>query len=270
MDKFRGLNSITEEQKQLFNKIPSKRKKAGIKAHINVYKKIQSYSNFSHLVNFLNMPHPCPKGVNFKVFFEVTLGQRIADCVILATSGETKNCYIVELKTCMSNTTSMSSPVRQVQRLQGTAQLSDSIKYIGSNAPNGTREYSLIPLLLFKTQKTFKTIFSECPQFHINKIFTSDKKLITFLSQRQDVSVSTLLRSHPTQISKRRTCRKKAWSQSINTDGMGSEQTKLSPCKQTRRRRGPKTKHQTPGRINLFTRIAKQTQFIANGVRQFN
>lgn len=244
MDKFKGLNSITVEQRKLFEQIPNKRKRAGKRAHILFYRKLKSYNNFSYVAKFLNIEHPCPKGIQFKMFFEVSLGHRIADCIIVTLSGETINCYIIELKTCMSNSDTMTLPIRQIQRLQGTSQLSDSVKYLQTFSPNGTTECAIIPLLLFKTQKSLKTIFSEIISFSINRTYTSHKKLINFLSTRQDVSVSTLLNIHTTKLPSSGLHAKKYWT-GQGASNMGPKQKKFFACKQAFSRRCAKTGDKT-------------------------
>lgn len=260
MDKFKGLNAITANQKKIFNSIPNRRKKAGIKAHINVYKKIKAYSNFTHLSKFLGLPHPGPQNVEFKIFFEVSLGNRIADCVIVAMSGETRICYIVELKTCMSNTASFESPIRQVQRLQGLAQLTDTVNFLKNNSPSGSGKYSLIPVLVFKTQNTFKTVAHEVPTLKANIFFATDSKLISFLSQRQDVSISAILNTPASKRTPKRGRRKPAC--------LGPKQKKLSTVKQAGNRLHAKTKLKTPISNQVFKAISDKAKAFEDRTQQ--
>ncbi len=72
---------------------------------------------------------PGPTFTDFRLFFEVTLGRRIADCVVVALQPSPR-CYIVEFKTAMSNTANPQSVTRKAQRLEGTAQLCDCANFL--------------------------------------------------------------------------------------------------------------------------------------------
>ncbi|AIU39545.1 nuclear protein UL24 [Equid gammaherpesvirus 5] len=168
------------------SKLPPKRKIAGQKAHLEMYKKLSKYASVGSLLKFLAIDHPCPTRCDVKIFFEVCLGHRIADCVILLSCGETRMCYIIELKTCMSDSTSMFNETRLCQRSQGLCQLSDALKFISYNAPSGRQKWHLVPHLIFKTQRGLKTLYTETPQFTTNIIHSSTDKLASFFFARGD------------------------------------------------------------------------------------
>ncbi|AMA67378.1 nuclear protein UL24 family [Vespertilionid gammaherpesvirus 1] len=169
--------------------LPAKRKQAGHKAHLGVYKKMCKFSSVAYLLKFLSIGHPWPGKTKAKLFFEVSLGNRISDCVVLLTCGENRICYIIELKTCMSGNTNMFNEIRVCQRDQGLHQLSDAFKFICSNAPTGRQKWNLVPLLIFKSQGSLKTLYSETPYYTTNIIHTHFKKLSSFLYSRQDKKV---------------------------------------------------------------------------------
>lgn len=172
------------------SRLPPKRKLAGQKAHLEMYRKLAKYSSVGHLLKFLAIDHPCPTRCQLKIFFEVCLGNRIADCVILLSCGETRLCYIIELKTCMSDSPSMYNETRLCQRSQGLCQLSDALRFISFNAPAGRQKWHLVPHLIFKSQRGLKTIYTETPQFPTNIIHSSPDKLASFFFSRADREVS--------------------------------------------------------------------------------
>ncbi|AIB03175.1 ORF20 [Bovine gammaherpesvirus 6] len=175
--------------------LPIKRKVEGVKAHQKVYTKLLQFTTFTKLSKFLGIIHPCPCKVKFKLFFEVTLGNRIADCVVLAVQGENRVCYVVELKTCMNNTFALSA-VQSAQMLQGLAQLSDSTKYLFQNAPVDNQNWTIVAHLVFKSQSSLKTIHVEQPKLIFSSMLTRVDKLAAFLHTREDATFRQLLRSN--------------------------------------------------------------------------
>lgn len=155
-----------------------------------MYKKLTKYASSSSLLKFLDIKHPCPGKSSVKIFFEVSLGNRISDCVILLTCGENRMCYIVELKTCMYESKGMFNETRLCQRKQGLSQLSDAIRFVSHNAPSGRQKWLLIPYLIFKSQNGLKTIYNETPQLTNNLIHSHTEKLANFFFSREDKEVS--------------------------------------------------------------------------------
>nr|BEG23090.1 homolog of EHV2 ORF20 nuclear protein UL24 [Macronycteris gammaherpesvirus 1] len=183
------MTSIFKTNKDVLSKLPHKRKVAGQKAHLEMYKKLVKYSSLSSLLKFLAISHPCPGKSAIKLFFEVSLGNRISDCVVLLTCGENRMCYIVELKTCMSNLKGMFNETRQCQRNQGLSQLYDASRFVFYNAPSGRQKWLLISHLIFKSQCGLKTIYTETPQLTNNLIHSSLEKLTHFFSVRSDKKI---------------------------------------------------------------------------------
>ncbi|AAO12324.1 hypothetical protein KM546_gp17 [Porcine lymphotropic herpesvirus 3] len=170
------------------SELPDKRKRAGVLAHKRVYKKMLQYVTFTHLSNFLSIAHPCGKDVNFKIFFEVTLGSRIADCIVLAVSKQGRVCYVIELKTSLGSKFILND-VKAAQISQGLSQLLDSTTYLYNHAPKDTEAWTIVPHLLFKCQKTLQTIYSETPKLKKIHINTRGDKLSAFLYAREDAGL---------------------------------------------------------------------------------
>lgn len=164
---------------------------------MSIYKKMLKYTTQGALFKFLCLVEKFNPGTKTQLFFEVSLGNRIADSVLLASYGETKYCFILEFKTCNSKAPDMMTEVRRSQRLQGLQQLSDSVKYIQACAPPGPHPWQICPYLIFKSQKNLKTIHSEKLPIVTNVLHTNDDKLVSFLIYREDVKIKKRLSSLP-------------------------------------------------------------------------
>ncbi|ALE14731.1 ORF20 [Felid gammaherpesvirus 1] len=182
--------------KDILSVLPASRKAAGKKAHLKIYKKLLGYRNTNSLLKFLSITHPCPNKCTFKLFIEVSLGNRISDCVLLLTCGESRICYVIELKTCISKQTNMSRDIRQAQKSQGLHQLLDAVRFVQNSLPLGRQKWNLIPHLLFKCQNSLKTIYQESPAFMTNLAFSNHQKLSQFFTQREDLGLKKRLSSH--------------------------------------------------------------------------
>ncbi|ATA58249.1 UL24 [Eptesicus fuscus gammaherpesvirus] len=193
------LDRLLKKSRETLSKLPNTRKAAGNKAHLASYKKMCGYSRPASLLKFLGVSHPCPTRVTVNLFFEVTLGPRIADCVMLVASGETRACYVIEFKTCITQHADMRNEVRRSQRLQGLCQLADAVQYLSRAAPVSRQVVAVLPYLVFKCQKTLKTLHVETPAFAVNQIHTNWEKLHSFLFSRQDGAVRQLLRAPASQ-----------------------------------------------------------------------
>ncbi|AJG42946.1 hypothetical protein KM481_gp16 [Harp seal herpesvirus] len=179
--------------KEILSRLPAKRKNAGKKSHLKVYKKLLRFKNTHKLLKFLDINHPCPSKGSFKLFIEVALGNRISDCVLLLTWGENRICYIVELKTCMSHQVDMLQDIRRAQKSQGLYQLCDAVRFVQNSAPAGRQKWTIVPHLVFKTQDALKTIHSETPTFMTNLIHSCGHKLSQFLASREDFELKRRL-----------------------------------------------------------------------------
>lgn len=164
---------------------------------MSIYRKMLKYTTQGALFKFLSLVEKFNPGTNIQLFFEVSLGNRIADSVLLASYGETKYCFILEFKTCNSKTPDMLTDVRQSQRLQGLQQLSDSVKYIQTCAPPGPQAWQICPYLIFKSQKNLQTIHSEKLPTVTNILHSYYDKLASFLKYREDVKTKERLHSLP-------------------------------------------------------------------------
>nr|pir hypothetical protein EBXRF1 - saimiriine herpesvirus 1 (strain 11[Onc]) [Saimiriine alphaherpesvirus 1]BAA00431.1 unnamed protein product [Saimiriine gammaherpesvirus 2] len=183
------LSVIKQRDKEVLAHLPNKRKIAGNKAHLETYKKLAKYTVSASIFKFLSISHPCPLRAKTRLFFEVSLGNRIADCVMLTSCGETRICYVIELKTCMTSNLDLISDIRKSQRSQGLCQLADTVNFIHNYAPLGRQAWTVLPILIFKSQKTLKTLHIETPKFPVNLTHTSEEKLSCFLWSRADVEI---------------------------------------------------------------------------------
>ncbi|AAC95544.1 fusion protein [Ateline gammaherpesvirus 3] len=183
------LSVIQKTNKDALAQLPKTRKIAGNKAHIATYQKLIKYSAPTPLFKFLGISHPCAVQTKNQLFFEVRLGNRIADCIMLTSCGETRICYVIELKTCMTSSLDLSSDIRQTQRSQGLCQLADTVSFIQNYAPPGRQAWTVLPILIFKSQATLKTLHVEIPKFPANLTHTSEEKLSCFFFSRSDVEI---------------------------------------------------------------------------------
>ncbi|ACY00418.1 ORF20 [Human gammaherpesvirus 8] len=185
------------EVKKSLSRLPAARKRAGNRAHLATYRRLLKYSTLPDLWRFLSSRPQNPPLGHHRLFFEVTLGHRIADCVILVSGGHQPVCYVVELKTCLSHQLIPTNTVRTSQRAQGLCQLSDSIHYIAHSAPPGTEAWTITPLLIFKNQKTLKTVYSESPGAFPTPVHTTEGKLCAFLTARENADIRKVLSKVP-------------------------------------------------------------------------
>ncbi|AJE29661.1 ORF20 [macacine gammaherpesvirus 12] len=179
--------------------LPTARKRAGIRAHLAVYRRLIKHRSLGDIFKFLSIcsTREATEDAQFRIFFEVTLGKRIADCVLTVESKNQKTCYVVELKTCLSGFVFPGSAIKISQRRQGLEQLTDSVAYIGRAAPKGHENWSVRPLLLFKNQKTLKTIHTESSAFPPTFINTTSVALNGFFNQWEDARVRKMLYAIP-------------------------------------------------------------------------
>ncbi|AAD21346.1 unknown [Macaca mulatta rhadinovirus 17577] len=183
--------------------LPASRKRAGTRAHLAVYRRLIKHRSLDDILKFLSIRPTlrATKNVKFRIFFEVSLGRRIADCVLTVNSEHQKTCYVIELKTCLSAAVFPGNAIKISQRWQGLHQLTDSVAYIGRAAPRGHENWSVRPWLLFKNQKTLKTIHTESSAFPPTFINTTSAALNGFFSQWEDAHVRKMLYEIPTKTS---------------------------------------------------------------------
>nr|AIA82765.1 hypothetical protein [Bovine gammaherpesvirus 4]QJC19193.1 hypothetical protein [Bovine gammaherpesvirus 4] len=184
-----------KDTKTILSTLPLGRKALGQRAHLDTYKKILSYVKIDSLFKFLSIKKPDTEPQKVRLFFEVTLGRRIADCILLVFGRSDKTCYIIELKTCMPKTYNMTSDVKLAQRTQGLNQLMDCASFLNSHCPVGNSTWKVYPHLLFKSQRSLKTIYTETAFIPPNHIHSNDDKLISFFFSREDDVMRKLLYS---------------------------------------------------------------------------
>ncbi|QDQ69228.1 nuclear UL24 [Colobine gammaherpesvirus 1] len=181
------------EAKKHLKRLPAARKYAGVRAHLKTYRQIVTYSTLSEILSFLCIRPESPSIGTHKLFFEVRLGLRIADCIITIQGGACPLCYIIELKTCLGNSIPLTDTVRKSQRVEGLSQLTDSVRYLTQAVPPGREVWAVVPVLIFKNQKTLKTVHCETPLRSPATIQTTTARLDTFLARRQDERVREML-----------------------------------------------------------------------------
>ncbi|AAK38220.1 ORF12 [callitrichine gammaherpesvirus 3] len=190
MDPTRGLNAISQEERSTFAKIPKKRMIAGIRAHTRFYKKLLSFSDFGEVADFIGICNQPPTYTTFKIFIEVTLGRRRADCVIVTFEADICRCFIIELKTCMRHASNPVSVTRRIQRHEGISQLSDCVTFLleacSTRDIDNKCTVSLHPVLLLKNQRTLKTVHIEFPQFSQLGTAVSVSRLLSLLDRAHD------------------------------------------------------------------------------------
>nr|AWG92382.1 BXRF1 [human gammaherpesvirus 4] len=199
MDPTRGLCALSTHDLAKFHSLPPARKAAGKRAHLRCYSKLLSLNSWEQLASFLSLP-PGPTFTDFRLFFEVTLGRRIADCVVVALQPYPR-CYIVEFKTAMSNTANPQSVTRKAQRLEGTAQLCDCANFLRTSCPPvlGSQGLEVLAVLVFKNQRSLRTLQVEFPALGQKTLPTSTTGLLNLLSRWQDGALRARLdRPRPT------------------------------------------------------------------------
>lgn len=132
MDPTRGLCALSTHDLAKFHSLPRLERRQVSERTFGVTPSC-SLKSWEQLASFLSLP-PGPTFTDFRLFFEVTLGRRIADCVVVALQPYPR-CYIVEFKTAMSNTANPQSVTRKAQRLEGTAQLCDCANFLRTSCP---------------------------------------------------------------------------------------------------------------------------------------
>ncbi|AAG27209.1 unknown [Cercopithecine alphaherpesvirus 9] len=103
--------------------------------------------------------------VNIYVIFEVNLGRRRPDCIILMETKIENNlkliCLIIELKSCRF-TSNMNTITKKFQFFEGARQLTDSLSLIQETTPVGHNEILLQPMLIFISQKGLRIVRVTC------------------------------------------------------------------------------------------------------------
>ncbi|AZB49193.1 putative membrane or tegument protein [Phascolarctid gammaherpesvirus 1] len=169
--------------------LPNYCKARGKRAHVMFYRKLQNFKRPQSLFKFLGLGLEKTK-IGVQLYFEVNLIKRVVDCIVLRQTENDNTCFVIELKTCMAGRMGSGGAVRAQQRIEGLRQLRDSTRTICSEAPAGSEEWIIHPVLLFKSQRSLRTIYIEHPTFMTNvKVSSSLSRLRGFFSSRQDKSL---------------------------------------------------------------------------------
>nr|ARM64488.1 U49 [Human betaherpesvirus 6] len=195
--------------------LPDIRKKIGQFHHLRIYKQILSLQgNFARLNYFLGDVFPANlRSASVSVFFEVRLGSRIPDCIVLLKSVDAKDefafhCYFFEFKTTLGKSTMQSvhhNCIHQAQYLQGLRQLHQSISFLDQYLIADEVLWNVVPVICFFRQWGLKLDFF--------KKFSGKTKRLSFsficdlFARSQDGAVQSLL-SIPNYTNFRRACQK--------------------------------------------------------------
>ncbi|AIU39381.1 nuclear protein UL24 [Testudinid alphaherpesvirus 3] len=146
------------------------------------------------LSGLIETHHPTRDIYGTLPLFEVTLGGRRADFILLTESREEKKiCILGELKTC-KHVGNMTTPSKANQRLEGLAQLRDGTRYIRSIITHGTDRIVLCPTLLFAAQKDLR-IVSVC-RIGTTELVGSFRNLRQLLSTWATLSIPPRIINH--------------------------------------------------------------------------
>lgn len=195
---------------QVFSNLPEKRKSIGKYNHLQIYKNLNIYKNNLHKLNsFLGNVFPSNiEQYKIKIYFEVKLGHRIPDCIIILISHNASLCYFLEFKTTYveSNTKTLcENKIHQAQYLQGLKQLNESISFLSQFQNFQGTKFLVYPAIYFFKQNSLNLNFFKCFK---NKIMFFDTSFILqFLRNHQDAEVQTIL-SISNFSDFRRTCAK--------------------------------------------------------------
>ncbi|AAB66432.1 hypothetical protein [Murine herpesvirus strain 4556] len=174
--------------KQLLNKLPKRRARAGKLAHVRCYRAMQGASNILQLLESLKIAHQITHPVGSRLFFEVTLGRRVVDAIIVVFSESSPHihCFLIELKTCKINFFNQHSTTREAQKVEGSNQLRDSAKALAVLAPVGTDPCRVTAHLIFKSQRGLNTLKSYTLNWMTHTVNTQKVALLNFLGLRAD------------------------------------------------------------------------------------
>nr|ABO48400.1 nuclear protein UL24 [Wood mouse herpesvirus] len=174
--------------KQLLNKLPKRRARAGKLAHVRCYRAMQGASNILQLLESLKIAHQITHPVGSRLFFEVTLGRRVVDAIVVVFSESSPHihCFLIELKTCKINFFNHNSTTREAQRVEGSSQLRDSARALTLLAPVGTDPCRVTAHLIFKSQRGLHTLKSYTLTWMTHTINTKKVALLNFLGLNAD------------------------------------------------------------------------------------
>ena len=195
--------------------LPPVRRRIGQYNHLRIYKKILLLkSNFEKLNFFLGNLFPEElHDSKIHVYFEVRLGCRIPDCIIVFRHfGEkllkTFHCYFFEFKTTFAKSNLFSiqkNRTQKIQYLQGLRQLRQATDYLQQFVIKNESLCKVNPVICFFRQHGLKLDFVKT--FIAKELQLSSTFLCNLFTKYQNDTVKSILSiSNPTNF--RRACQK--------------------------------------------------------------
>ncbi|ANC96581.1 nuclear protein UL24 [macacine betaherpesvirus 9] len=181
--------------------LPAIRKCIGQYNHLRIYKKILMLkSNFTELNFFLGniFPHELQTS-KIHVFFEVTLGNRIPDCIIVLNHlNENRvneiHLYFFEFKTTFAKSTLFSiqkNTTQKLQYLQGLKQLQEATKFLEQYLIKNETTCKISPVICFFRQRGLKLDFVKT--FVSKELQLSLPFILNLLAQFENDTVKSIL-----------------------------------------------------------------------------
>ncbi|AEV80772.1 nuclear protein UL24 [Aotine betaherpesvirus 1] len=210
--------SSPPEKSVSLSDLPRYRAIAGKRKHFAVYRQIVKTLNNFQRFN-LALGGVFPPGLaqcRRSVFFEVTVGRRIPDCLVLFSSeGLVRKivCYVFELKTTQSSADADSvrkhSSTHYLQYVQGLRQLKDTVDDLRGFSSGAEGDvWDLIPVIVFYPQNEARPSF--CRAFRVTTLRFRTESLVRVLCRGQDESVRNILSSARAQDRARSRARRRA------------------------------------------------------------
>ncbi|ADW24361.1 hypothetical protein RHVP.20 [Cricetid gammaherpesvirus 2] len=182
--------------KQTLAQLPPKRKAVGKRAHLRCYIQLLREPTLHALLDQLKISHTDGCHQLFKLYFEVRLGHRVADAIILTGNDSLCHCYILEFKTCASPKFDINCQIRAAQHAEGCSQLRDMLSHLRWHVPAGPESCSISCHLVFKSQRGLKTLYSKSLFGASASIPASRSALHVLLSSLEDRAFKNTLLRH--------------------------------------------------------------------------
>lgn len=177
-----------------FNFIPKKHKHRGVKNHIRIQEKLANSKSFEGIETVLPGIFPqYLKNWTRKIFFELNVGRRISDCLILFESlNKEMKCFVLEFKTTYQKTFSLKGhkTLQQYQFREGCRQLRDAVLELTKITGNSTQLH-LYGYLIFFSRETLKILYSKKIVEHL--VTTDSYTFKRYLNKNNNHAFNTLL-----------------------------------------------------------------------------
>nr|WEG69762.1 nuclear protein UL24 [Mastomys natalensis cytomegalovirus 3]WEG69902.1 nuclear protein UL24 [Mastomys natalensis cytomegalovirus 3]WEG70042.1 nuclear protein UL24 [Mastomys natalensis cytomegalovirus 3]WEG70182.1 nuclear protein UL24 [Mastomys natalensis cytomegalovirus 3]WEG70322.1 nuclear protein UL24 [Mastomys natalensis cytomegalovirus 3] len=182
----------------LLSYLPDVRKRIGRREHMRIYRKISTvFDDFLALNSVFRDVFSADIGQRGRyVFYEVNLGKRIPDCIIIFLNQDgSNNCYVIEFKTtmrCADGETLYSNKTHRLQYLQGLKQLRDSVHIFSQFSVSNGSVWTIYPVIAFFKQKEITAALIKV--FKPRRCIVCTDLVIDYIRIRQDESVKNLSR----------------------------------------------------------------------------